>query len=168
MWEIINHAAVVITHSFWNTQSSSYRFPGESQLRGFATLSNSYEIILDMNHRHLYRIMSWSLAELQWLVRKYMELELSWCLNTLIFYLNEPEPHMQVCVRSGCFTSHPTPCLFSGKAVEDIPSLWALHPSERLRRCCWLLYSDQLNSGCCGYMGVNKQIEDLFLWLSLN
>ena len=64
----------------------------------------------------------------------------------------------------GSPASHPAPCLWPGKAVEDGPKLWDLHLRGRPGRGSWLWIG--IASTVALTWGVNHRTEDLPLCIS--
>ena len=71
-----------------------------------------------------------------------------------VLALHVPGFHMSAGSNPGGPASHPAPCLWPGKAVEDGPKPWDPAPSSgRPGGSSWLLALDWLSSSCCGHLG---------------
>ena len=71
---------------------------------------------------------------------------------------------------SGGPTSHPAPCLWPGKAVQDSPRPWDPVPHGKFERSSGLLASNQCSSGHCGHLGsesMDGRSSSLSLLLSV-
>ena len=85
-----------------------------------------------------------------------------------VLTLNAPGSHMGTSCNPGSSASHPAPCLWPGKAIEDGPKPW--DPAPEWETWKSLLALDWLSSSYCGHLeseSSDGRSSSLFLLLSV-